>query len=75
MDMQQIKNAYNQAKDVGIENFVLNQVGGDTSNQALKFINLVKARDEKGLEAMGREILKGKGIDADLMFNMIKNFK
>lgn len=51
---------------------IINKALGNTpmSGNLLKMIN---NKDQKGIEQMARNLAKEKGIDADQMFNQIKN--
>ncbi len=50
----------------------INKVLGNTpmSNNLIKMIN---GKDQKGIEQMARNLAKEKGLDADQVFNQIKN--
>lgn len=51
---------------------IINKVLGNnpmTSN----LINLVNNKDQKGIEQMARNLAKEKGVDADKMYQQIKN--
>lgn len=61
-----------QAQQVGVEKYLINQIGANTSADAIKLMNLVKNNDASGLEQMAREVCKNAGLDPMAMYNTLK---
>lgn len=51
---------------------IINKVLG-SNPMAGNLINLVNAKDQKGIEQMARNLAKEKGVDPDRMYQQIKN--
>lgn len=50
----------------------INKALGNTPMSS-NLIKMINGKDQKGIEQMARNLAKEKGIDADQMFNKIKN--
>lgn len=51
---------------------IINKVLGNNPMTG-NLINLVNNKDQKGIEQMARNLAKEKGVDADKMYQQIKN--